>query len=509
MSFASQFQAGSDIMGDLIDTYKTAKKRGRMQEIAQAKQQESGGNLIEGTPEAVQTELSRGPDKDSGAGMGEARKLASTGTAPMQYSFLGKTQATPFDESAMGNARMQAMAGVMDEEGDQEGAMRYRQQAQQGVMQAMQLKQAERQGKREDKSDAETAAVEAIDKKIGEQSLAKRTIDGVVRPAVIGDHLNDLAARAAAFADAGLSQHANTALGTHAALALQDIHAKSAQRDEDTGRAALGMASGDFEPLKQYYNKHVPDGARVTGITAGKDGNLIVDRVSLDGKPLPQEIRPIGQISAALKSFKDPTALYHWSQDQFKNNIELRKVANDERETSLKNRGGGPGRTAAVAQDGVDAKPIDAYFMKHLGGVDELGQPKPVNPAVLSVLRQAAFSLPTATNDPNGAAISIHAAWQRALTAQGVAGNEQKALQVFRQVMQPAANPPSDQPAAPKAEGKAATEKPATTATMKQVAAGPKEGDTRTVGAGRGKGTKTQVYKRIGRSGAMLSWVDQ
>lgn len=43
----------------------------------------------------------------------------------------------------------------------------------------------------------------------------------------------------------------------------------------------------------------------------------------------------------------------------------------------------------------------------------------------------------------------------------------------------------------------------------KSADTGPKEGDTRTMTAGRGQGSKTQVYKRTGRGGGTLSWVDQ
>ncbi|MFZ4481327.1 MAG: hypothetical protein ACOYNZ_15695 [Rhodoferax sp.] len=138
MGFAAGFKAGMDIGESLIDTYNTAKRQREFSDIATAKQQVSGGDLVEGTTDAVQQQL------DSGAGMGEARKLSSTVT-PTEYKFLGTTQNTPIDDSGMSAARVAARAGVMDKY-DPEAGMRYRQQAKQGELTDMQLAQTRRAG---------------------------------------------------------------------------------------------------------------------------------------------------------------------------------------------------------------------------------------------------------------------------------------------------------------------------------------------------------------------------
>ena len=142
MGWASGFSAGSQLGRTLVDTYQSSKdyedkqkKKDEIAAIVAAQQLGTGGNLIEGTPEAVQAQL------DSGAGMGEARKLVSLGTTPTEYSFLGKTSATPLDDAGQASARMQAMAGVMEKFGNPEEAMRYRQQAQQGLRDEQRFKQ--------------------------------------------------------------------------------------------------------------------------------------------------------------------------------------------------------------------------------------------------------------------------------------------------------------------------------------------------------------------------------
>lgn len=50
---------------------------------------------------------------------------------------------------------------------------------------------------------------------------------------------------------------------------------------------------------------------------------------------------------------------------------------------------------------------------------------------------------------------------------------------------------------------------PKETPAPKAISSGPKAGDTRKVSAGRGQGTRTQVYKATGRSGSSMAWVDQ
>lgn len=119
MGFAAGFSAGFQV-GD------ASRKRAKQDEIdaalkavADAQVTETPGTRAEGSTEAVQAQL------DAGAGMGEARRLASTGTDP-SYSFLGQTQSTPFTSDQVSKARQLAQAGVLEKHGDIDAGGRIR-----------------------------------------------------------------------------------------------------------------------------------------------------------------------------------------------------------------------------------------------------------------------------------------------------------------------------------------------------------------------------------------------
>jgi hypothetical protein len=360
--FASRFAAGSAIAGDLLDTYNTIRKRKEIADIVAAQQIGTGGAQIEGTTEAVQAQL------DSGAGMGEARKLASTGTTPTEYSFLGKTSATPLDDAGQATARTQAMAGVMEKFGDTEGAMRYRQQAQQGEMNAMQLKQMTRQGVREDKADALTATMEGVDKAVGEADTARRTNpDGTVRPMTIDDHLSNGMVRASLLTKAGRVKEAGDVVKEHNSMSFAKIQLDTAQRNEDLGRAASALGNGDTTGIKDFYNKHVPDGAKVTNVTEDAKGNVTIERTTLDGQPLPTVTKNKNELLAGLNSFKDPMALYHWSQTEFQNNLALK--ADTRADKSLKIQAGSAAISNQLHQVQIDEHKQNLDDKKEYSGI--------------------------------------------------------------------------------------------------------------------------------------------
>lgn len=155
MSFAARFKAGSDIAGNLLNTYDAARRKKDMAEIAGATEITAYGPddaaQIDAAAKAV------GPDgkpyytvgNDAAGNYTITPNFQNeTGEVPTDYapstlaakgvSFLGKNYNAPLTETQMTGARQQAMAGVMERGGDVEGAMRYRELAQQGVRNAAQ-----------------------------------------------------------------------------------------------------------------------------------------------------------------------------------------------------------------------------------------------------------------------------------------------------------------------------------------------------------------------------------
>lgn len=296
-----------------------------LEALANAKDAEGNPYYKLGTDETGKYTVTPNFQNETGA---EPAAYAPSTIAEKGVSFLGQNYNAPLSEPQRTGARQQAMAGVMEKYGDPEGAMRYRLQAKQGELTDLQLKQAQRAGVREDKADANAALMEGIDKEVGAAVLAKRTnADGTVRDMTVDDYLHASQVRAGLLVKAGRMNEAAQAVKEYSAQAFEKIKLDTEQRNQDLGRAASALGNGDTTGIKDFYNKHVPDGAHVTNVTQGKDGKLTIERTTVDGTPLPPITKHKKELLAGLNSFSDPMALYKWSQDEFANNLALKAAS--------------------------------------------------------------------------------------------------------------------------------------------------------------------------------------
>jgi hypothetical protein len=88
--------------------------------------------------------------------------------------------------------------------------------------------------------------------------------------------------------------------------------------------------------VKDFYNQFIPDGARVTDVKRGANGQVVIQRETLDGRPMPETVmKDTGQLAAGLAAFKDPMAVYQWSQNEFKNTLALRADARADQSLAL------------------------------------------------------------------------------------------------------------------------------------------------------------------------------
>lgn len=183
-----------------------------------------------------------------------------------------------------------------------------------------------RRGKREE--DTENKIID-VDRQVGD-FMTKRLTDaeGNMRAAGTDDMIAQIQHRASLLQQGGLGRQATDALKEWQGVAANAIQLSTLQRNEDLGRAAAALGAGDFKPVQAFYDKHVLDGAKTTNITQNKDGSLTVTRVRDDGVPLPDtKVKSTGALLSTLNSFKDPMALYNFSQQEFKNNLAARQVA--------------------------------------------------------------------------------------------------------------------------------------------------------------------------------------
>lgn len=387
MSFARNFALGSQIAGDWIDTYRDAERRREFKAIAEAKPVESSeftpeqGQQIEAAAAGGKNHISyddkikayMATPKLAEGEMGPAQPVEIARQAPMT-EFLGKKTPGTMTPDQVANARQLAMADVISKS---------------DPIQGMRLQREVKQGERDDKrwmredtaatkAEADKAFAEKLDGQVGEWFKGRlKNPDGTERAPTVDDHLAASQYRAAQLTSAGKIDQAGQVLKDYAAQSLVKIQLQGAQRKEALGRTAAALASGDLDAVKGFYNEFVPDGARVTDVKRGAGGELVIQRESLDGRALPSyTMKDTGQLLSVLNSFNDPMALYSWSQNEFKNNIDARKTTVAERQVDIAERrvgalearangggggGGGSGGGRGGAQDGGGATSFDPY----------------------------------------------------------------------------------------------------------------------------------------------------
>lgn len=249
--------------------------------------------------------------------------------------FMGK-RTKALNEDQVDSARMNAMAGVMSKY-DPVAGMKMRREAKQGERDDMRFgwekSRNEREIKQATEQDAEKDFGKQLDGQVGEWFKGRlKNPDGTERAPTIDDYLASSQFRAAKLFEAGKIDQAGQVLKDYNAQAFTKIQLQDAQRTEALGKTAAALAAGDLEAVKEFYNKFVPDGARVTNVQKGQDGQIVIQRESADGRPLPAHtLKDTGQMLAALSSFKDPMKLYDWSQNEFRNNMALKADARADR----------------------------------------------------------------------------------------------------------------------------------------------------------------------------------
>lgn len=400
MSFGAQFLAGQRFAQGLVETYRDAQQRRELDEISQAKPVESSeftpeqGQQIEAAAAGGKNHIGyddkikayMATPKLADGEMGPAQPVEIARQKPMT-EFLGKKTPGAMTPEQVTGARQLAMADVVSKS---------------DPIQGMRLQREVKQGEREDKrwmreesaatkADADKAFAEKLDGQVGEWFKGRlKNPDGTERAPTVDDHLAASQYRAAQLTGAGKIDQAGQVLKDYAAQSLVKIQLQGAQRKEALGRTASALAAGDLDAVKDFYNEFVPDGARVTGVKRGADGEIVIQRESLDGRALPPyAMKDTGQLLSALNSFNDPMALYSWSQNEFKRNIDERKTVVSERQADIAERrlgalearaygggSGGAGSSGAGAAGWKERREVLGDFGKLLPSADTAATPQ-------------------------------------------------------------------------------------------------------------------------------------
>lgn len=325
-AFARGLEAGQRLAQGVMATYKQAQQEQDLSEVAQAKPQESQGFTAEQGQQleklaadghAISYDESKGGYVATNAA-GESKTVAMQGVT----DFMGKRTAGSLSGQQQDTQRAMAMADVIGKTDPARG-MQLRMQANQ---QAHQATRDAREEKQWAKDDARTATIEGIDKELGaafEAGLVGE--DGQRRQPGADDFLQMTQQRAMRLAKAGHMQDAQKAMQEHMAQSHIKIQLEGAERKQALGQAMAALSSGDYGAVAAFYNKFVPSGSKVTGIERAKDGGLVMNRTGLDGQPMaPMSVKNEREAMAMLSSLENPTALYQYSQDEFRNGLALR-----------------------------------------------------------------------------------------------------------------------------------------------------------------------------------------
>lgn len=298
----------------------------------------------------------------------EGQRIGAT-----QYGLGGQTFSRMPTQQEIEAARFGAAANVIAER-DPIAAMRMRREMDEQTYQArirpLQEEQMRQQGiltagQIEDRNRERTRikGIEAVDTGVADFMTKRLTgPDGELRQPSMDDNIAALQYRATALQKAGFSKEATDSLKDYQGFAVNQIKLDETQRNSQLGPVAAAIAAGDLGPAAAFYDRYVLDGAKVTGMKADpKTGAITVSRVRDDGTAMPDKVIKGGanELLAALNSFKDPTALYTFSQNEFNNNLKLEELGIKKKaEARL---------TTSAAQDRLSPLEKNLAALKRLG----------------------------------------------------------------------------------------------------------------------------------------------
>jgi hypothetical protein len=363
MSFARNFALGQQIGKGLVETYQTAKQQKEFEEIQKATPQYSEGYTAQDGEQLRAMANARDPDGNpyykldttpeggynvrnnfeyAGPDGQTVRSGGSVGLQPRRVAdFLGQRYEGDLTPERIEGLRARAMASAVAKTDPIRG-MGLMQQVKAGERDDIRAGQETwrfgREQTRAGREDADNADKDAVKDGI-KQWWDKRLAgpDGQTRAPTMDDYMAASQFRAAALFKAGKHEEAVAASQQYLQGAAAQIQLQTAQRDEALGRAAAAASSGDFNAVKDFYNQFIPDGARVTDVRRNKDGTIQITRETIDGSALPPTVlKDMGEVMSALSTFKDPMALYRYTQQQFLNDLKVREVAATEKVAGAK-----------------------------------------------------------------------------------------------------------------------------------------------------------------------------
>jgi len=167
--------------------------------------------------------------------------------------------------------------------------------------------------------------------------LSIKDADGNVtgmRPPTNEDMMWAAQSNAKNLAAAGKIPEALASFKDYMTTAKGQIELQGVERTEAIRAAVAKVNNGNLDAAKDFYDKFVPDGAKVKEFKQNADGSITVKRVDLNGSPLPDTKTTKDDILKGLVAFNDPAKLIDYAQQSFMNNIQTEQLGLQRRNTA-------------------------------------------------------------------------------------------------------------------------------------------------------------------------------
>lgn len=412
LDFIQSFNAGYDALSRVADDWEKDKEKAALKEAASAQPTQTEG-FTEAQGRSI-ADAARAGDAisyneaekayqatpqlgDGEMGPPETRTIATQG--PMT-DFLGTRTAGTMSPEQVETARMSKMADIVSARDPSKG-LQMRQQAKQVAREdqrfGMEMARFERENRREGLKDADDAIMRDIDAQAGEWFKKRLAPDGgAPRQATPEDHIAASTHKAMLLTQAGKLKEAGEIVKAADAQILTKVMLDTEQRKVATGKVAAALAAGEYEPAKEFFNRYVGGGTRVTNVGPVREtGQIVIERETADGRPLPPTILPsANDLIAGLQSFSNPMAVYEFAAQDLRQQLQLNADARADK--ALANQ---TATTQATLGDHAK-KQSDAEARAQAGMALYLQNNPKATPADLEAVRTGVLSaVPTAGKD--------------------------------------------------------------------------------------------------------------
>lgn len=349
MDFLNAFNAGMGAIVNAKNAWDSFEERRQLQEVSKAQPTQTEG--FTPTQGRMIEEAARSGDQisynDSEKAYQATKQLAEDEMGPPETrtiakqgpmtEFMGARTEGAMSQDQVDAARSTKMADIISARDPVKG-MQMRQQVQQQAREGqrfdMETTRFERENRREGKKDEDDDTIRSIDAQTSEWFKKRLAPDGgAPRQATPEDHIAASQQKATLLAQAGKLKEAGEVVKAADAQILTKIMLDTEQRKAATGKVAAALAAGEFEPAKEFFNRFMGGGTRVTNIGPVREtGQIVIERESADGKPLPPTImKSANDLIAGLQSFANPMAVYEFAANDLRQQLQLSADARAEK----------------------------------------------------------------------------------------------------------------------------------------------------------------------------------